>query len=273
LADFRIILVEPSFEESIGFVARAMKNFGLSNLHLVNPIAILGPSGRMRGGHAQDVIDSMVEHRSLEEAIEGLDLSIGTTAQKSYASSNLVRKPMTPKELGAIVKSQTGTVGMVFGREGTGLTNAELGQCDTTLTIPASSEYQTLNLSHAAAIIFYELYDTSPELSSDEFAPEKVKKTILRFLSQSAALSGMEEYERLLLTRAFRNVLGRSALRHREANLLAEVLRRISETLTHVKTPQDHETQLPISESGTEVAGWTDETLGLCKGAVPRLRR
>ena len=265
LADFRVVLVEPSFEESIGFVARAMKNFGLSDLHLVNPIAVLGPSGRMRAGHAQDILDSIVGHRSLKEALEGLDLSIGTTAQKSYAHSNLVRKPMTPRELGRVLGNQAGTVGIVFGREGTGLTNVELGQCDATLTIPTVSEYQTLNLSHAAAIVFYELHGSagglpSGEISTDRLASQEVKKTILRFLSQSATLSGIEEYERGILTRAFRNILGRSAVRHREGSLLVEVIRRISETLAHTKKPDDSRPPSAGSESDTDATGWTEET-------------
>src|SRR5256885_5795249 len=206
-----------------------MKNFGLSNLHLVNPKTVLARSGRMRGGHAQDVLDSLVEHRSLTEALEGLHLSIGTSAQRSYAASNLVRKSMTPRELGHVLGKQSGSVGIVFGREGTGLTNVELGQCDATLTIPAVSEYQTLNLSHAAAIVFYELRIAVGESSSDELASERLKKTILGFLSDLALRSGIEEHDRALLTRAFRNVIGRSAIRHREGSLLVEVLRRISE--------------------------------------------
>jgi TrmH family RNA methyltransferase len=263
-----VILVEPNFEESIGFVARAMKNFGLSNLHVVNPIAILGPNGRMRGGHAQDVLDSIVEHSSLEEALEGLDLSIGTTSQRSYVPSNLVRKPMTPKELGTVVKIQAGTVGIVFGREGTGLTNSELSQCDATLTIPANSEYQTLNLSHAAAIVFYELHITSGESAADKLASQQVKKTILRFLSESAALSGMKERDMALLTKAFRNILGRSAIRHREGNLLAEALHRISETLTLVKSPENSETPPALSESHAEAGDWAREAPCLSKGRV-----
>jgi len=263
LTDLRVILVEPNFEESIGFVARAMKNFGFSNLHVVNPKAILGPNGRMRGGHAQDVLDSIVEHSSLEEALKGLDLSIGTTAQKSYVSSNLVRKPMTPKELGTMVKSQDGTVGIVFGREGTGLTNAELVQCDATLTIPASLEYQTLNLSHAAAIVFYELHNTSGESTTDKLASEQVKRTILRFLSESAALSGMKERDRALLTKAFRNILGRSAFRHREGSLLVEALRRISETLNEPKKREDYAGLLAASRSDTDGRDWARETSGL----------
>ncbi|HVH15175.1 MAG TPA: RNA methyltransferase [Candidatus Angelobacter sp.] len=260
MTDLRVILVQPSFEESIGFVARAMKNFGLSNLHIVNPIAILGPNGRMRGGHAQDVLDSIVEHSSLEGALEGLDLSVGTTAQKSYAASSLVRKPMTPKEFAKTVKSQKGSIGMVFGREGTGLTNAELARCDATLTIPASPEYQTLNLSHAAAIVFYELQNMSGDSSTDQLASEQVKRTILRFLSDSATRSGMEEYERSLLVRAFRNVLGRSALRHREGSLLAEALRRVSETLTLNNGRMNSEPRPTVSESEAESGDWAKES-------------
>ena len=247
MTDLRVILVEPNFEESIGFVARAMKNFGFSNLQVVNPRTILGPNGRMRGGHAQDVLDSIVELGSLEEALQGLDLAVGTTAQRSYASSNLVRKPMTPKELGMVVERQAGTVGIVFGREGTGLTNAELDQCDATLTIPASPEYSTLNLSHAAAIVFYEMHLISGESTTDELASEEVKRTILRFMSESAAQSGVEEHDRSLLVRAFRNILGRSGLRHREGSVLVEALRRVSETL-------NRQLNQPRESSGTSPA-------------------
>ena len=263
MLEFRVVLVEPSFEESIGFVARAMKNFGLSNLHLVNPRTVLGRSGRMRGGHAQDVLDSIVEHRSLKDALEGLHLSIGTTAQRSYVASNLVRKPVTPRELGHVLKNRAGTVGIVFGREGTGLTNVELGHCDATLTIPAVSEYQTLNLSHAAAIVFYELHVAAGESSMDGLASERVKKTILSFLSNSALRSGIEEHDRALLTRAFRNVLGRSAIRQREGSLLAEVLRRISEALSQTKEPDDSGTLSVVTETETETRGWAEVTSGL----------
>lgn len=261
MTDVRVILVEPSFEESIGFVARAMKNFGLSNLHIVNPIAILGPEGRSRGGHAQDLLDSIVHHRSIEEALQGIDLSIGTTAQKSYDSSNLVRKPMTPKELSMMVGSRSGTVGILFGREGTGLTNSELDKCEATVTIPASTEYQTLNLSHAAAIVFYELFNVAGVSSTDWFASVQVKKTILRFLSESALLSGMDKNKIGLLTRAFRNVLGRSGLRHREGSVMAEAMRRICETLTDGETLESSEVKLAVSESNTASRDWTPQSV------------
>src|SRR5207245_9343836 len=98
--------------------------------------------------------------------------------------------------------------------------------------ITSGSEYQTVNLSQAVAIVVYELHVAAGDSSMDGLASERLKKTILGFLSDSALRSGIEEHDRALLTRAFRNVLGRSAIRHREGSLLVEVLRRISEALS-----------------------------------------
>ena len=213
-----------------------MKNFGLSNLHLVNPIASLGNNGRARGGHAQDVLDSARIDDSLQDALSGVDLSVGTTAQRSFSEVNLVRKPMTARELRSVLKNAAGTTGLVFGREGTGLNNAELGLCDCVVTIPTANEYQTLNLSHAASIIFYELYDETLATDGDLLATDDVKKAILSHLSSSARLAGVEEYRVSLAIRALRNVMGRSALRWREGSLLAGTFRHISETLSGSKT-------------------------------------
>jgi tRNA/rRNA methyltransferase len=237
MPNYRVILVEPAFEESIGFVARAMKNFGLATLRLVNPIAAFGPDGRMRGGHAQDILDSMTIHNSLSEALDDVDLSIGTTAQRAPSSANLLRRPTTPRELGEVLANQAGTVGIVFGREGTGLNNHELSQCDALVTIPADPGYGTLNLSHAAAIVFYELYHPVLDVTGDELATEDVRKTLLKYLSASMAKAVVEEYKIGLTIRAVKNVLGRSAIRRREASLLAGALRQISNALRESHTP------------------------------------
>ena len=222
----RVVLVEPCFEESIGFVARAMKNFGLTDLHLVNPAVTFGSSCRSRAGHAQEILDSTKVHRLLSEALRGA-LAVGTTAQRSLSSRNLIRQPVTPKELSRVLTGVEGLVAIVLGREGTGLSNLELGMCDVSVTIPAAPRYPTLNLSHAAAIIFYELFTSKEDGMPEELASERVKAKMLELLSESAASTGVEEYKVGLAVRAFRNVLGRSAIRRREANLLTGTLRRI----------------------------------------------
>ena len=143
---------------------------------------------------------------------------------------------MTPRELSKVLAQQAGTVGTVFGREGTGLKNHELSLCDATVTIPASEAYQTLNLSHAASIIFYELFNSESKDGEEWLATEEVRDTIVRYLSDSMTLAGVEDYKRGLTNRAVKNVLGRSAIRRREANLLAGALRRISNAFHESRT-------------------------------------
>jgi tRNA/rRNA methyltransferase len=232
LPDYRIVMVEPCFEESIGFVARAMKNFGLNSLSLVNPRVSLSSNGRSRGGHAQEILDAITAHNSLPEALRGLDLSIGTTAQRGHSLTNLLRKPMTPRDLGIALSAQSGKVGIVFGREGTGLSNHELSICDTIVTIPAADAYPTLNLSHAAAIIFYELFQSTIPVTETDLASEGVRRTMLGYLSESLSQVGLEEYKIGLTLRAFRSIMGRSAIRRREGSLLAGGFRQISEALS-----------------------------------------
>ena len=212
-------MVEPALEESIGFVARAMKNFGLRALHIVRPAATLGDNSRMRGGHAQDILDSILFHDSLQESLDGLDLTVATTAQRSHSATNLLRKPSTPQELRGALAGASGNVGVVLGREGIGMNNCELSQCDMIVTIAAAAAYPTLNLSHAAAILFYELYDSSLSETREELASEDIKKTILEFFSETLTATGIEGYKIGLTVRALRNVLGRSAVRRREAGL------------------------------------------------------
>jgi tRNA/rRNA methyltransferase len=224
-------MVEPSFDESIGFVARAMKNFGLNSLHLVNPCIALSRKGRSRGGHAQEVLDTITVHSSLPDALRGLDLSIGTTAQRAHSSTNLLRKPMTPRELGIALTALSGRVGIIFGREGTGLNNHELSLCDTIVTIPTADAYPTLNLSHAAAIIFYELHLSTTSITETDLASDDVRRTILGYLAESLSHVGLEEYKIGLTARALRSVMGRSAIRRREGSLLAGAFRQISEAL------------------------------------------
>ena len=226
-------MVEPAFEESIGFVARAMKNFGLTDLHIVRPAATIGDNGRMRGGHAQDILDSIVFHDSLRESLDGLDLTVGTTAQRSHSATNLLRKPSTPRELRGALAGASGNVGVVLGREGTGLNNHELGQCDMTITIVTAAAYPTLNLSHAAAILFYELYESSLPETDEELASEDLKRTILEFFSETLTVTGLECYKIGLTVRSLRNILGRSTVRRREASLLAGALRQTSSAISH----------------------------------------
>ena len=232
MPEYSVVLVEPAFEESIGFVARSMKNFGLHELRLVNPVAMLSANGRMRAGHAQEVLDTVTVHESLSQALDRADLTVGTTARAALSSTSLLRTSVTPKELAQVVSDAEGRIALVFGREGTGLSNGELGLCDVVMTIPSAKEYLTLNLSHAAAIVFYELFQVNDTKPSQVLADEATKQKILHTLSASAYSVGIKEYKVGIAVRTLRNIMGRSGIRGREASVLAGVLRKISEELT-----------------------------------------
>ncbi len=230
-----VVMVEPEFDETVGFIARTMKNFGLADLRLVNPVAPLERIARMRAGHAQEVLENAQKFHSLSEAIADKDFTVGTTAQKARSQYRVLRRPASPKELAEQLMNVHGTVALVFGREGTGLTNQELELCDMAVTIPSSPDYPTLNLSHAAAIVFYELFNPATSNSTDELAQQTVKAVMENFLEKSALLAGINVDESTLALRAFKNILGRSAIRVREASLLAGVLRNITIALSRAR--------------------------------------
>ncbi|MHC1567139.1 MAG: RNA methyltransferase [Candidatus Syntropharchaeia archaeon] len=152
----RIVLVEPKYEGNIGSIARVMKNFGFTDLFLVNPPE-LGNDARIWASHASDVISCCKIFKSLDDALKGSNIVVGTT---SKTGKEAVRTPIiSPKELREKIEGKEGIVSILFGREDVGLYNRELARCDIVVRIPTSHEYPVMNVSHAVTIILYELRD------------------------------------------------------------------------------------------------------------------
>jgi len=155
MANARIVLVNTSHPGNIGGVARAMKNMDLHNLVLVEPQEF--PSGKAdaRSAGAKDVLQNARIVSTLEEAIEGCSLVVGTSAR----SRNLPWPLLDPRETAAqaIGELPKHEVAFVFGREDRGLTNDELHLCNFHVHIPSNSEFSSLNLAAAVQVITYEL--------------------------------------------------------------------------------------------------------------------
>src|SRR3972149_1505765 len=146
-----IILAEPENDGNIGAIARAMKNFGMKNLVLINPKCDhLSEDAIKRSKHAKDVLRKAKVCKF--EALDDFDVLVGTTAIIG-SDYNITRLPITPKELAQNINPKA-DVGILIGREGDGLNEKELNRCDFIVSIPSSKEYPTLNISHACAIIF-----------------------------------------------------------------------------------------------------------------------
>ncbi|MGD9841810.1 MAG: RNA methyltransferase [Steroidobacteraceae bacterium] len=152
----RIVLVETSHPGNIGAVARAMKNMGLQQLHLVQPREFPHAEASARAVGADDVLANAVLHESLAAAVADCGLVIGTSARQRH----IPFVPIEPRECAqlAVSTARAGdAVALVFGTERTGLTNPELALCGALVTIPTSDIYSSLNIAMAVQIIAYEV--------------------------------------------------------------------------------------------------------------------
>jgi TrmH family RNA methyltransferase len=152
----RIVLVDPNHPGNIGAVARAMKNMGLRELHLVRPKFFPNADATARASGADDILTAAVVHEEFESAIADCGLVIGTSARQRHLPWDLVE----PRECAARIASasRAGNAAVVFGSERIGLTNIELARCNLLVTIPTDSEYSSLNLAMAVQVIAYELW-------------------------------------------------------------------------------------------------------------------
>lgn len=152
----RIVLVEPTHPGNIGAVARAMKNMGLLELHLVRPALFPHAEATARASGADDVLEAARVHESFDEAIADCGLVVGTSARQRYLPWELHEPRECMQQV--VQAARSGNAAIVFGAERTGLTNVELERCNLLLTIPTDSQYSSLNLAMAVQIVAYELW-------------------------------------------------------------------------------------------------------------------
>ncbi|NPA85786.1 MAG: RNA methyltransferase [bacterium] len=201
---FYIVLVEPKNPENIGAVARVMKNFGIYNLVLVNPRCELGQQAYITATHAAEILEGALIVDSLKRLRPCFSYMFATSGRISLSSKKKLRKFISPKTMIELLKrSVPCPVAIVFGREESGLKNEEIAICDHLVHIPANPEFPVLNLSHAVAVICYELFAAFGEIPAEKLklaAPEAkyllVKKLLQRLkLPDHAA----QEVEKVLL--------------------------------------------------------------------------
>jgi len=162
-----IILVEPQLGENIGMVARAMANFGLSELRLVNP-RDGWPSDKARAAasRADHVIDGVVLYGDLASALADLNFVYATTARERDGFKQ-VRGPV---EAGRALRSRSRAgerTGIMFGRERFGLYNEEVALADEIVTFPINPEFASLNIAQAVLLMSYEWMKSGLENETD----------------------------------------------------------------------------------------------------------
>ena len=156
-----VILVEPQLGENIGMVARAMANFGLSELRLVRPRdGWPSEKARAAASKADHVIEGTTVFDTLEDAIADLNFVYATTAR----SRDGFKPVRGPEEAARTLRSRVDVgqgCGVLFGRERWGLNNEEIGLADEIVTYPVNPAFASLNIAQAVLLMAYEWTKTA----------------------------------------------------------------------------------------------------------------
>ena len=185
LNNIRIVLINTFHPGNIGAAARALKNMGLSNLYLVNPIDFPHDEAVSRAAGAQDVLENAVVVSTLQEAISDCQLVIGTSARNRTFDLPLLDVKDGANKIGA--ESAQGNIAILFGRESKGLLNEELSLCNFHLFIPTNPEYPVLNISQAIQLVSYEIWLASQNKNtvvSNEYPLHKEMQHFYQHLEQ-----------------------------------------------------------------------------------------
>ena len=153
--NIRVVLVNTSHPGNIGAAARALKNMGLNQMYLVNPKDYPADKAIWRSANAVNGLNSAIVVDTLDKALSGCGLVVGTSARERRIPWPL----MNPRECGVRIWQEANEhdVAIVFGREDRGLSNEELHKCTYHVHIPSNPNYSSLNLASAVQVLCYEV--------------------------------------------------------------------------------------------------------------------
>jgi tRNA/rRNA methyltransferase/tRNA (cytidine32/uridine32-2'-O)-methyltransferase len=210
-----------------------MKNMGMDQLRLVNPKLFPHADATARASGADDVLRSAQVYSSLQEAIADCQIVFGASARDRTISW----PSMTARECAEnFVKPVHAheTVGLVLGRENSGLKNHELDLCHYLLRIPCNQEYSSLNLAAAAQVICYELFIASNQqpsssigdIGEEALASSEQMESFYQHLLETMADIGFLHPERSKsIMRRLRRLFNRSQLDTKEVDILRGIFR------------------------------------------------
>src|ERR1700739_1833148 len=151
-----VILVEPQLGENIGMAARAMGNFGLTRLRIVNPRdGWPNVHARRAASGADHILDHVELFQTVERAVADCTLLFATTARAHDQAKPVVAPEAAAAEMASAITGGA-TVGILFGRERYGLQNEEVALADRIVTFSVNPGFASLNLAQAVLLVGYE---------------------------------------------------------------------------------------------------------------------
>jgi tRNA (cytidine32/uridine32-2'-O)-methyltransferase len=229
----RIVLVEPREAGNVGAAARAMKNFGFTDLTLVGtPPGPLDAASEWWASGAEDLVESARRVETLSEALADVRLAIATSSTRGRASGEVRDVREVPGMVRALPESSR--VAIVFGRERSGLTTGEQSLCHEVMKIPTSPSFPVMNLAQAVALVCWEMAraaegeDAAASPVEQEDPPathaevERLHEAAQRFLLEIGFLNPQNPEA---IYRELRSMLSRRRPSAREVTLLLGILR------------------------------------------------
>jgi tRNA/rRNA methyltransferase len=223
-----VTVVGAEYPVNLGYTARLMKNFGVEKLYLVGAKCDMRAAS-VYASHGSDILEN-AEAVTLARVRRTHDLLLATTAIRARRGANVGRTTVRPDEAVARVMAAE-HASLVFGRDTTGLTNEELGLCDLVTTVDTRTEYRTLNVSHAAAILLY-LASTAHAAggasrpAAASLASRDRREAFSRYAYQLAVASGMQKHRAERMVQVARRVALKSDVNSKELGLLVSLIRK-----------------------------------------------
>ncbi len=243
-----VILVNPQLGENIGTAARAMANFGLSRLRLVEPRDGWPNERALKAAAGADwIINGAEVFDTLQEAIADLHHVYATTARPRGMTKTVI----TPEHAGRDMHARGASgqkLGILFGRERWGLTNDEVSLADVIITAPVNPHFASLNIAQAVLLVAYEWYrhvageqvgmatdeapPVKPGLQTPDSRPATRAELIALFEHLEAALDAADYFRakdmKPVIVRNLRNMLQRAELSEQEVRTFHGVIRSLS---------------------------------------------
>ena len=226
---FGFILVNPQLGENIGSCARALKNFGFSDLNIVKPRdGWPNTKARMTSVGAYDLIKSAKLFDTVDQAVKKFDIVLATSARRR----DIQKKHISLSNFNNFLKKYNkANIGIMFGPESSGLSNHDLSLANFIIQIPTANKLTSLNLSHAVIVVCYEIF------KSTYLKKEKKVKTLNKLASKKSIQNMTIFLEKLLDQKKFfkppekkksmilniNNIFGRLELSDKEMRILFSI--------------------------------------------------
>jgi len=225
LKNVHFILVRPQIGENVGSVARAIKNFNIKKLRIINP-RCQWPNEKALATSvgAKDILKSSRIYNSLEKSVGDLDVIFATSSRIRKVNKRIISINDLKKKINKKYK-----IGIVFGPESSGLSNNEINYADYLVKIPTNNKFNSLNLSHSAIIFCFEIFKIFSKKQKiykssykSSLAPKSEINNFINFIIKNLDKKGFlqPEHKRDSMIRNINNIFHRINLSDQEIRIL-----------------------------------------------------